>query len=213
MPFLVLCHSLGFNTTENVGFRLLFGKASLDHVGRGIGYLLPAVLLGLVADPLRFQEPIEDLPLSDYLGRCETLTHAALEEPEIHLHPKVQTQLAHWLVALAMAGRRFIVETHSDHLVRRLRGLIARAPAGSELERWLADNVVIAEIEQDGDGRSHVACSRLTDTGGIAERWPADFMDEGAEEERSIYYAGLEKREDPVDYGTETEFVHDPVDE
>jgi predicted ATPase len=42
-------------------------------------------------------------------------------------HPKVQTRLAHWFVALAMARRQFLVETHSDHLVRRLRGLAARA--------------------------------------------------------------------------------------
>ncbi len=216
--FNLVLHELGIDgdlrirDIENVGFRLLFGEASLDHVGRGIGYLLPAVMLGLVADPLRFQEPTEDLSLRDYLDRCETLGHAALEEPEIHLHPKVQTQLAHWLVALAMAGRRFIVETHSDHLVRRLRGLIARAPSGSALEKWLADNVVIAEVEQEKDGRSRLSCSRLTETGGI-ERWPADFMDEGAEEERSIYYAGLEKSDDSADYAAETEFIHDPADE
>ncbi len=217
--FNLVLHELGIGgdlkirDIENVGFRLLFGGASLDHVGRGIGYLLPAVMLGLVADPLRFQEPTEDLTLPDYLDRCRTLTHAALEEPEIHLHPKVQTQLAHWLVALAMAGRRFIVETHSDHLVRRLRGLIARAAAGSDLERWLAENVVIAEIEQAEDGQSHLTCSRLTETGGIAERWPADFMDEGAEEERSIYYAGLEKSDDSEAYAADTEFIHDPADE
>ncbi len=198
---------------ENVGFRLLFRGASLDHVGRGIGYLLPAVMLGLVADPLRFQEPTDDLTLQEYLDRCQTLTHAALEEPEIHLHPKVQTQMAHWLVALAMAGRRFIVETHSDHLVRRLRGLIARAPAGGDLEKWLAANVVIAEVEQAEDGQSHLTCSRLTETGGIAERWPADFMDESAEEERSIYYAGLEKSDDSEAYAADTEFIHDPADE
>ncbi len=217
--FNLILHELGIHEDlkihdiENAGFRLLFGGASLHHVGRGIGYLLPAVLLGLVADPLRFQEPTEDLTLQEYLDRCQTLTHAALEEPEVHLHPKVQTQLAHWLVALAMAGRRFIVETHSDHLVRRLRGLIARAPAGSDLEKWLAENVVIAEIEQAEDGRSHLTCSRLTETGGIAERWPADFMDEGAEEERSIYYAGLEKSDDSEVYAAETELIHDPADE
>ncbi len=217
--FNLVLHELGIDgdlkvrDIENVGFRLLFGEASLDHVGRGIGYLLPAVMLGLVADPLRFQEPTDDLTLQEYLDRCQTLTHAALEEPEIHLHPKVQTQLAHWLVALAMAGRRFIVETHSDHLVRRLRGLIARAPSGSDLEKWLAENVVIAEVEQAEDGHSQLTCSRLTETGDIAERWPADFMDESAEEERSIYYAGLEKSDDSEAYAAETEFIHDPVDE
>lgn len=119
-----------------------------------------------------------------------------------------------WPSSASRATRsRFIVETHSDHLVRRLHGLIARAPAGSDLERWLAANVVVAEIEQAEDGQSHLTCSRLTETGGIAERWPADFMDEGAEEERSIYYAGLEKSDDSDAYAAETEFIHDPADE
>jgi predicted ATPase len=216
--FDLVMHELGIvadldiKDIADVGFRLLFGGASLQHVGRGIGYLLPAVLVGLVSDPLRFQAPTGDLSLTDYLERCPALTHAAIEEPEIHLHPKVQTRLAHWFVALAMAGRRLIVETHSDHLVRRLRGLIARAPAGSELERWLADNVVIAEIEQTEDGRSQLTCSRLTETGGIAERWPADFMDEGADEERSIYYAGLEKSDRATPREPETELIHDPAE-
>ncbi|MCP4659705.1 MAG: AAA family ATPase [bacterium] len=215
----LVMHELGIQVDleiddiANVGFRLLFGGASLSHVGRGIGYLLPTVLLGLVSDPLRFREPTEDLLLADYLKRCPTVTHAAIEEPETHLHPKVQTRLAHWFVALAMAGRRLIVETHSDHLVRRLRGLIARVPADSELERWLANNVVIAEIEQAEDGRSHLSCSRLTATGGIAERWPADFMEEAADEERWIYFAGLEKSDDSEAYAADTELIHDPVDE
>lgn len=204
---------LKIHEIENVGFRLLFGGASLQHVGRGIGYLLPAVVLGLVSDPLHFAEPTADLTLAEYLDRCPTLTHAALEEPEKHLHPKVQTRLAHWFVALAMAGRRFLVETHSDHLVRRLRGLIARAPSGSDLEKWLAESVVIAEVEQSEDGQSHLTCSRLTATGGIAERWPADFMDEGTDEERSIYYASLEKSDDSAAGTAKTEFVHDPVDD
>lgn len=217
--FNVVLHELGvaadlrIHEIENVGFRLLFGGASLQHVGRGIGYLLPAVVLGLVSDPLRFDEPSTDLDLVEYLDQCPTLTHAALEEPEKHLHPKVQTRLAHWFIALAMAGRRLLVETHSDHLVRRLRGLIARASSGSDLEKWLAKNIVIAEVEQTDDGQSHLTCSRLTKTGGIAERWPADFIDEGTDEERSIYYASLEKSDGTAAGTANTQFVHDPVDD
>jgi predicted ATPase len=217
--FNLVMHDLGIESDldiediANVGFRLLFGGASLQHVGRGISYLLPAVLLGLVSDPLRFKEPREDLSLAEYLELCPTRNYAAIEEPETHLHPKIQTRLAHWFTALGMAGRRFLVETHSDHMVRRLRGLIARAPAGSELETWLTKNVVIAEVEQKEDGRSHLTCLRLTEPGGIGEHWPADFMDEAADEERAIYYAGLDKEDDSGVYAPDTEFIHDPVEE
>lgn len=189
------------------GFRLLFGSASLQHVGRGLTYLLPLVELGLFAEPLRFVSLGGDLPLEDYAARCNGFAHLAIEEPEAHLHPKVQSRLAQWLVSLAMSNRRVMVETHSDHLVRRLRGLIARAEVGSDLERWLLENVVILEVEQDEHGRSTVQSTRLTRDGRLGERWPADFMDEASEEDSAIYFAGLAK--EPVPEHEGATFVHD----
>lgn len=179
---------------QDLGFRLMFGDASLLHVGRGLSYLLPLVELGLFADPLRFEKGRPgSMPLAAYREQCKSFTHIALEEPEAHLHPKVASRLAHWLVSLARANRRLIVETHSDHLVRRLRGLAARAGAGSELEQWLLQNVVVLSVEQGADGSSSVVSSRLTAEGGVEQTWPADFMDESADEESSIYYARLNK--------------------
>jgi len=183
--------SLHLDDVKDVGFRLLFGKASLQHVGRGLSYLLPVVQLGLIADPLRFGPDSQDMSLHEYGEKCEEYTHCALEEPEAHLHPKVQTRLAHWLVALAMARRQIIVETHSDHLVRRLRGLVARAQPGSAAEAWLLANVRVLLVEQE-DGRSILKNATLTAQGGL-ETWPADFMDEATDEERSIYDAALDK--------------------
>ena len=180
---------------EQVGFQLMFGDASLVHVGRGLNSLLPMVELGLFADPLRFTGDCGDMDLAEYQDKCMAYSHIALEEPEAHLHPKVASRLAHWMVSLAMANRRLIVETHSDHLVRRLRGLAARAGSGSELERWLLDNVVVLSVEQDKDGSSTVTSSRLTAEGGVEEKWPADFMDEATDEESAIYYAKLDKFE------------------
>lgn len=188
--------SVRVQEVQEVGFRVMFGEASIVHVGRGLGYLLPLVELGLFADPMRFTGAVEDLSLSDYAERCGAFTQVVLEEPEAHLHPKVASRLAHWLVSLAMSNRRVIVETHSDHLVRRLRGLVARAGRGSALETWLLANVVVLSVEQDEFGRSSATSSRLTAEGGVSEVWPADFMDESTEEESAIYYAKLDKTKD-----------------
>ena len=198
---------------ENFGFQFLVGSASLQHVGRGIGYLLPVVVLGLVADPICFHEPAHGISLEEYRRLCKSIRHACIEEPESHLHPKVQTLLAHWFVALAMSERLIIVETHSDHLVRRLRGLVARTKPGSPLEKWLTESIVIGETEQAQNGHSSLSCSRLTSMGKITERWPADFMDEAANEEREIYYAGLDKSDVQNDLAEDTEFIHDPSEE
>lgn len=189
---------------EQVGFRLMFGNASIDHVGRGLGHLLPLVELGLFADPLRFTGKNDSLTLDEYHKKCESISHIALEEPESHLHPKVASRLAHWFVSLARSNRQIIVETHSDHLVRRLRGLAARAESGSELEHWLISNVVILSVEQDNSGRSFIKTSYLKADGTIGEEWPADFMDESSDEESAIYYAHMEKSEaTSVNYNTE----------
>jgi predicted ATPase len=195
--------SIDVEDIPNVGFRLLVGRASLVHVGRGLTYLLPIIELGLFADPLRFKGELGDQPLSEYLQSCQRkCTHLTFEEPEAHLHPKVQSRLAHWFVSLAMANRQLIVETHSDHLVRRLRGLMARAPAGSELEQWLRENVVILEVDQDQSGRSTIKTTRLSKEGGFDEHWPDDFMDEASDEESAIYYAALDKKDVEAEDGT-----------
>ncbi|MBI5497140.1 MAG: AAA family ATPase [Deltaproteobacteria bacterium] len=201
---------LSVEEIREIGFRLLFGSASLLHVGRGLAYLLPLVELGLYSDPLRFLSLEEgDLTPARYSERCKSFAHIAIEEAEAHLHPKVQSLLAHWLVSLAMSNRRLIVETHSDHLVRRLRGLVARSGAGSALETWLLENVVILEVEQDSEGRSTVKHSKLTAVGGIAEHWPAGFMDESSEEESAIFYGGMAKRPTAEEAGPNAAVIHD----
>ncbi|HRE90316.1 MAG TPA: AAA family ATPase [Myxococcota bacterium] len=200
--------ALSVQDIHEVGFRLLFGEASIAHVGRGLTYLLPLIELGLFADPLRFTAVGDDLSLEAYSDRCPSTTHLALEEPEAHLHPKVQSRLAHWLVSLAMSNRQVTVETHSDHLVRRLRGLIARAGRGSYLEKWLRDNVSIVEVDQDESGCSTITNTRLTADGGLEARWPKDFMDEASDEDDAIYYARLSKSP-PPDSEPEPLIIHD----
>jgi predicted ATPase len=106
-----------------------------------------------------------------------------------------------------MSNRRLLVETHSDHLVRRLRGLVARAGRGSELEAWLLANVVVLSVEQDASGRSTVTASRLTAEGGVGEIWPADFMDEATDEESAIFYAKLDKTEAPGPNASPVEMI------
>jgi hypothetical protein len=207
-----LAGEISIEDVQDVGFRLLFGRATLQHVGRGLTYLLPLVEYGLLLDPKRFDASAGELELDAFKKSLTSYSHAAFEEPEAHIHPKLQTQLAHWYVALAMCGRNLIVETHSDHLVRRLRGLIARAPQGSLLEVWLRENVSIVEVSQDVDGSSTLVASTLTARGEF-ERWPVDFMDVATDEEREIYDASLDKPADAGGTAVQGEVVHDAGDE
>lgn len=196
--------SFAIEDADVLGYRLLFGRASLPHVGRGLTYLLPVVEVGLLGDPCRFTSLGGDIDLEAYRSRSGRSLLIALEEPESHLHPKVQSRLANWFVALAQCQRQLIIESHSDHLVRRLRGLVARAGAGSPLERWLLESVRIYAVTQT-HGVSDVTEMRLTPTGGL-EDWPEDFMDEASQEDSAIYESGLAKQ--PPDSSMPT-FIHD----
>ena len=211
LRYLGIESSVSFADVQELGlFRMLFGRAPLNHVGRGIGHILPVIVAGLLSDPLLGQKLDPDITLSDYLDRCTYSPILALEELESHLHPKAQSRLAHVLVALARSGRQLIVETHSDHLVRRLRGLIARSEPGSETEKWLLENINIVEVEQTPEGVTYLHQAQLTREGSI-EKWPADFMDEGSDEERAIYFAAMQKSPPAAPAADESFFTDVPA--
>ncbi len=79
-----------------------FGPSfNLVDVGYGVSQVLPIIV-----------DALQGEPGSTFL----------LQQPEVHLHPRAQAQLGSFLAALAKAQRkRFIVETHSDHLLDRIR--------------------------------------------------------------------------------------------
>ncbi|MCB9540590.1 MAG: AAA family ATPase [Myxococcales bacterium] len=202
-----------FSTKEiaNIGFTVLFGRSSLFHVGRGISYLLPLVELSLLGDALAGEELGGPVSLDEYDRRTRRSRQIAVEEPESHLHPAVHGRLAHLLVSTAMSGRQWLVETHSDHMVRRLRRLAAAAPSGSPLETWLCSKVAIVEVTQSS-GVSTVSASNLTASGDGSTSWPAEFMDQATREEDSIYLARLGKEPAGTDYD-ELQVEHRPHDE
>jgi len=62
------------------------------------------------------------LPIIVDILRAEKNTLFLLQQPEVHLHPRAQAELASLLGALVKSEKkRFIVETHSDYLLDRVR--------------------------------------------------------------------------------------------
>jgi len=79
---------------------------NLRDVGVGVSQVLPVITAAYVAQP----------------G-----TIIVVEEPESHLHPLSQALLAELFVEASIEqGVQFIVETHSEHLLRRLQTLVAK---------------------------------------------------------------------------------------
>ena len=112
-----------------------------------------------------------------------------LEQPEIHLHPKLQANLADFLLTLAEQGKRIVVETHSDHFINRIRRRIAEDDTDD-----LAGKVNILFVHPAGDGQGAAIEPLEVDRYGVVKNWPPNFLPEAADEAEAIFLAGLEKR-------------------
>lgn len=49
-----------------------------------------------------------------------------IENPEIHLHPKAQSELCKFFYFISQTGRQLFIETHSDHIFNGIRAGIAK---------------------------------------------------------------------------------------
>ena len=91
-----------------------------------------------------------------------------LEQPEAHLHPKAQSELADVLIDVVKNRNvQIILESHSEHLLLRLMRRIAE-------EEILADQTAFhfCQIE---DGNSKAEQLKVDEYGNISN-WPKDFF-------------------------------------
>jgi predicted ATPase len=97
------------------------------------------------------------------------------EQPEIHLNPKIQCELADLFISMASKGQTIVAETHSEHLLLRLRRLIAE-------DKISADNVAIYFVEKE-ENDSVIKEIKLQENGHINPiDWPKDFFGESLKE-------------------------------
>lgn len=123
----------------------------LTDVGFGISQVLPILVQA-------------------YLSPVGSIT--IIEQPEIHLHPKMQAWLTDALIKIALgSSKRFIIETHSDALVRRLRLRIV------DEDSLLSENdVAVYYLERNKiDYKTVMKRIAVTPDGDIS--WPSEFMD------------------------------------
>ena len=141
-------------------------KQDLTHVGVGVSQILPILILCLLA---------------------KKGSVIILEQPELHLHPRVQTRLADFFVSLNALGKQCVVETHSEYLINRLRYIVAKTKGNK-----VATNSLIYFVEKD-NGHSNYRPIKINKYG-VIEDWPKGFFDESEDIAASIIRAGYEKR-------------------
>lgn len=138
-----------------------------DEVGSGLGYVLP-VLLAVASYEAVF-----------------------LQQPELHLHPALQSDLADALIAVlrdsdfggekAKGCQQIIVETHSEHILLRL---LRRVRQAANPDRSLdphslgREDVVVLYVDPQPNGESTVKHLRIGRDGEFIDRWPRGFFEE-----------------------------------
>jgi predicted ATPase len=98
-----------------------------------------------------------------------------MEQPELHLHPAVQSNLADFFVHTTKsrledpAGPiQFLLESHSEHFLRRLQRRIAD-------ETIPASQVAVYFCTSDESGNSRIERLKMDDYGNILN-WPENFF-------------------------------------
>lgn len=115
-----------FQVQVRKGSRRLKGPfRNLIDVGYGVSQVLPIVT----------ELMMPSAPTDLYL----------IQQPEVHLHPSAQAALGTLFCEIAAKGQQLIVETHSDHLMDRIRMDVRDAK--SELK---PDDVSLLYFEREG---------------------------------------------------------------
>lgn len=123
---------------------------SIKDVGFGISQILPVLVLCY------------------YAPKGSTII---FEQPEIHLHPSVQAGLADVFIdAIKTRDVQIIIESHSEHLLRRLQRRIAEEKQGMTNQ-----DTALYFCQMGEDGASILDPLQLDPYGNI-NNWPANFF-------------------------------------
>lgn len=137
-------------------------KLHFNEVGSGIGYALP-ILISLVSG-----------------------NNILNQQPELHLHPALQSQLGDLYLHTAKKNRYIIVETHSEHLLLRVLRRIRQRTRGlldeNDYRFATASDVSIYYFEPQGNGETKVRPIRISPEGDFLDPWPGGFFEERYED-------------------------------
>jgi predicted ATPase len=134
-------------------------EVKLTDIGFGVSQVLPVVVQAFYAPPN---------------------STVLIEQPEIHLHPSAQTALADLFIAAISAREegeprrvQFLVESHSEHFLRRLQRRIA--------EEEITESDVALYFCYFGDDGAQIDRLEVDSYGNILN-WPPDFFGDELED-------------------------------
>lgn len=139
-------------------------KIALADLGYGITQFLPILM------KISLEEPIQK---KSYNIVKKTIL---LEEPETNLHPKLQSLLADFIVdAINNFEIRFIIETHSEYIIRKLQILTA------EKKIFPASSAIYYFNEPGASTDEQIIAIDILENGSLSKDFGDGFFDEASE--------------------------------
>lgn len=173
LQYLGVASSVKSRDQGKLGHELKVGLSNSDythdltHVGVGVSQVLPILVMCLLAD---------------------TDSTLIFEQPELHLHPKVQTLLGDFFLSMTLCNKQCIVETHSEYFIDRIRFRIAAASPENELNSQT--KIYFVEMPLQGSAFREVV---INEYGAISD-WPEGFFDQSQHQAEEILRAAAMKR-------------------
>ena len=127
-----------------------------SDVGFGIGQVLPIILESLIS-------------------KNKIL---CVEQPEIHLHPKLQAHLADLFIDSVNNNNQWIIETHSEALMLRIQRRIREGKISKE-------DVSVLYVDA-GDHGAQITPLHLDNDGDFTVHWPNGFFEERLNEQMGL---------------------------
>jgi predicted ATPase len=147
-------------------------EVKITDVGFGVSQVLPALVQAFY---------------------CPPDSTVWMEQPEIHLHPQVQAELADVFISAIQArenGRprntQLIIESHSEHFLNRLQRRVAEQKVGPE--------DVAVYFARRAAGATELELLRLNSYGDI-ENWPESFFGDEMADLTARTIAAAERRQ------------------
>jgi hypothetical protein len=127
---------------------------SILDVGFGISQLLPVIVQSLLAHD-------------------KTLL---IEQPEIHLHPRLQAELGSLFAETIKPpyNNRFLVETHSEHILLRIQKLIRQKMLKPE-------DISVVYVDHTPEASKCIPL-RIDADGDFIDQWPGGFFEDAYQE-------------------------------
>ncbi len=153
LPYTVDVRSDSFNGVPLTNVMIIDGnkkELSLLDVGRGISQLLPIIVS----------------------AHSETDASILVEQPEVHIHPKLQADLAD--IFVNSTNNQWVIETHSENVLFRIQKRIR--------EGVLDPSEVQCIYVSTKDGSAHPLTIGFNGDGSLDKDFPPGFFDIGLDE-------------------------------